>query len=86
MADQKIITRLKKKDQKLLKDFGDVVKGLRKQNDWTLEDTEANGYPSWQHWQAIENGLKNLSFTTIINICRTLDIQPSELFADLEIK
>ena len=69
MADQKIITRLKKKDQKLLKDFGKVVKNLRTQNDWTLEDTEANGYPSWQHWQAIENGLKNLSFTTIINIC-----------------
>lgn len=85
MADQSIITRLKKKDQTLLKEFGSEVKRLRTENSWTLEDTEAYGYPSWQHWQAVENGLKNLSFTTIMNICRTLEVQPAELFSKVEV-
>lgn len=85
MADQTIIKNLKKKEQQLLKEFGLIVRNKRQEKGWTLEDTEANGYSSWQHWQAIESGLKNISFTTVINICRTLKIQPHQLFSELNL-
>ena len=85
MAGQSGIINLKKKDQALLKQFGEIVKSKRAALNWTLEDTEDNGYPSWQHWQAVESGLKNISFTTVMNVCRTLGIQPVDLFKKLKL-
>lgn len=86
MAGQKGIVSLKKKDQVLLKRFGKIIHTERQKRNWTLEDTEANGYPNGQHWQAVESGFKNISFTTILNICRTLELQPNELFKELHLK
>lgn len=86
MANRQGILNLSKKNQAILKSFGEVVRRERKIRNWTLEDTESHGYSNWQHWQAIESGLKNISFITLCNVCRTLKTQPHKLLKSLKVK
>ena len=86
MASKSGVQNLKPDERKALRHFGLIIREEREKKNWTLEDTEANGYPNWQHWQSIESGLKNIGFTTIMNICKTLKVQPKTLFKKLDLK
>ena len=66
-------------DRKYLTKLGKRVKAERISRGWTLHQTEDHGYPNWSHWQYIENGKKNINFTTLIKISKTLKISLSEL-------
>ena len=83
MADKKGIQSLSVVQKRCLKRFGGNLRREREKRGWTLEDVLEHGYPSWQHWQSIESGLKNFSFTTLMNISNTLKIKPKELLSKL---
>lgn len=65
-----------------LKIFGDRVRELRLKSSKTVYDLTGDDMPirSRQHWQAIENGRKNVNLTTILKIARTLQVSPKLLF------
>ena len=65
-----------------LKFFGDRVRELRLKSSKTVYDLTGDDMPirSRQHWQAIENGRKNVNLTTILKIARTLQVSPKLLF------
>jgi hypothetical protein len=44
---------------------------------------EERGWPSWQHLQKIESGLKNVSLTTILALAEVLAVKPGQLLDDL---
>lgn len=76
---------LKKKIQseiKSLKAFGNRVRDLRLKSGQTVYDLTGEDMPikSRQHWQAIENGRKNINLTTILKIARTLGVDTKALF------
>jgi len=69
-------------ETKELKRFGNKVRELRIRSGKTVYDLTGDDMPirSRQHWQAIENGLKNVNLTTILKIARTLQIDAKILF------
>lgn len=76
------------KDRKLLKQFGLIVRQKREKMNLTLYDVSGDdlGIRSWQHWQKIESGQKNINLTTFFKICQTLGIQPNKLLKDFDLK
>lgn len=69
-------------EAKDLKRFGNRVRELRIESGKTVYDLTGDDMPirSRQHWQAIENGQKNVNLTTILKIARTLQTDPKSLF------
>lgn len=69
-------------ETKDLKRFGNRVRELRIESRKTVYDLTGDDMPirSRQHWQAIENGQKNVNLTTILKIARTLQTDPKSLF------
>ena len=72
----------KKQDEKFLKEFGLRLRQLRTDKGWTLEETEAHGWPSWRHLQKIEAG-KNITLLTIRKLSKLYGLPLSELFEEL---
>jgi phage major head subunit gpT-like protein len=70
-------------ERKKLKKFGQIVRREREKQGLTLYGVEDRGYPFYQHWQMVEKGEKNLTFTTLIKICEVLRKTPAEILADL---
>ncbi|MCB0368135.1 MAG: helix-turn-helix transcriptional regulator [Bdellovibrionales bacterium] len=68
--------------RKLVK-LGKRIKEHRVERGWTLHQTEDNGFSNWTHWQYIESGKKNITFTTLVRIAKTLKIPLSELLKDI---
>jgi ribosome-binding protein aMBF1 (putative translation factor) len=66
-------------ERKVLNKLGKRIKEERTKRGWTLHETEEHGYPNWSHWQYIENGKKNINFTTLLKIAKTLKIKLSDL-------
>jgi DNA-binding Xre family transcriptional regulator len=66
-------------ERKFLEKLGKRIKKERAKKGWTLHDTEDNGYPNWSHWQYIENGKKNINFTTLLRISKVLKMKLSDL-------
>ncbi len=65
------------KDVKIfLKNVGLAIRARRTELGWTLEEVEANGYPSWRHLQKIEAG-KNITLATLWNIAKVLEVDPA---------
>jgi transcriptional regulator with XRE-family HTH domain len=73
----------KSKDDLFLERLGKRLRTLRKQRGWTLEETEARGWPSWRHLQRIESG-KNITVLTLIAVCKLYGIKASKLLEDIE--
>jgi transcriptional regulator with XRE-family HTH domain len=69
-------------ERKELQKLGKRIKAERLDRGWTLHDTEDYGFTNWSHWQYIENGKKNITFTTLLRVANTLDISVSELLKD----
>ena len=67
---------------KAAKALGLKIRSLRNQRGWTLEETEAHGWPSWRHLQKIEAG-KNITVHTLINLANLFGVHPSKLLEDI---
>ena len=52
----------------------------------TLYDIESRGYPSWQHWQKLEDDLRNFRLTTVMKISKVLKKHLGKLFGVLKLK
>ena len=68
--------------KKTFKAIGLKVRELRNDRGWTLEDCEEHGWPNWRHLQSIEAG-KNITVSTIVNLCNLFGVHPSDLFRDI---
>jgi len=72
--------------KEFIKAFGEKVRRLRKKKNWTLEDCEDHGYPSWKHLRDVEGGEKNITITTVCRVANLFNIQPFELLKDLRLE
>lgn len=77
------MTRAGLNQKKFQKKFGERLRAMRVKRGWSLEDIEDHGYPSWQHFQKFETGLKDIRLSSILKICQVFDVTLSELFKDL---
>lgn len=66
--------------QKALNKFGLILRQLREEKGWTLEETEEHGWKSWQHLQKIELGKKDITFSTLLKLSLLYRIELSDLF------
>jgi len=80
------VQRLSLVERKFLKDFGQVLRTEREAQELTLYGIEERGYPSWQHWQKLEDGLRDLKLTTLLRIGKTLKKHPGELLGRVGLK
>jgi transcriptional regulator with XRE-family HTH domain len=69
--------------EKLKLEFGRRVRKYRIAMNWTLEETEEHGWPSWRHLQRIETGAKNVTLETIVRLGHLFSIDPGELLRGL---
>lgn len=70
-------------EYKALLKLGRKIRSIRESKNLTLEDMEERGFPTWQHWQKIEAGQKDITLSTLIRIARALRIKSSELLQDI---
>lgn len=77
------MAKVNAKSRKVLKKFGLLVRKLRDQRGWTLEEAEEHGFSSWRYLQRLEAGKHNISLLTIIEIAKVYKIHPSDLLKDL---
>ena len=55
------------------------MRAERERQGLTLYGVEDRGYSYYQHWQAIEKGEKDFTFTTMLSVCKVLKLSPAEL-------
>lgn len=69
------------KDTKLLKQLGKRIKEVREKAKLTVYDVTGEDLEirSRQHWQKIEAGQKNINFTTLAKVAKTLEISMDKL-------
>ena len=81
MAIKKGTKLLSANDKKLLKKFGDNIRKARENAGLTVYDVTGDDMEikSRQHWQKIENGQKNINFSTLMKIARTLEVGAEKL-------
>ncbi|MCT4641816.1 MAG: helix-turn-helix domain-containing protein [Bacteriovoracaceae bacterium] len=70
-------------ERKQLQKLGKRIKAERLARGWTLHETEDNGFSNWTHWQYIESGKKNITFTTLMKVANTLGVAASDLLEDI---
>jgi len=70
-------------EKKKLKKLGQIVRAEREKQGLTLYDIENMGYSYYQHWQVVESGLKNITFTTLLAVCKVLKLHPSDLLRNI---
>jgi transcriptional regulator with XRE-family HTH domain len=66
------------KDQRLVS-FGVRVRTLREGKGWTISDVVSRGNIGKSDLVAIESGNRSFSFTTLLELCKSLEVTPSEL-------
>ena len=81
MAKKKAAGLISQADKKILKGLGNRVREARERKKLSVYDITGEDMPikSRQHWQAIENGQKNVNITTAFKVARTLEIGVDEL-------
>ena len=65
-----------------LQRMGQKIRRLRNERQWTLEDTEEHGWPSWRHMQKLEAG-KNITVATLWKVAKLYKVHPSKLLEEL---
>ena len=68
---------------KKIRKFGKIIRKERMARGWTLEYMEERGWKSWQHWQAIEAGKKNITFASILRICASLRVKLEKIWGQM---
>ena len=76
---------ISKADEKLLKKLGVNIRKARESKGLTVYDVtgEDMEIKSRQHWQKIENGQKNINFSTLMKIARTLELGADKLLRNI---
>lgn len=84
MALKKGTILLSSMDKKKLKALGQRIREVRLKKDLSFYDLTGEDLPikSRQHWQRIENGGLNITFTTFLKIAKSLEIEPAELLKE----
>lgn len=62
------------------KEVGNNIKLARKLKKLTQKEVAAHFHMTQQQYSRFENGVFELNYYQIINICKFLDITPNELF------
>lgn len=66
------------KDKRLVS-FGERVKVTREAKGWSISDVVSKEYIGKNDLLAIEAGNRSFAFTTFLELCKSLEITPSEL-------
>lgn len=66
----------------ILKEFGNKVRTLRKQRNWSIEKLAEKSNIHQNYLSDIERGTRNISLKTIIKIALGLNISVSELLEE----
>lgn len=66
-----------------LKKFGRILRKIREDRGWSLEDAEGHGFRSWRVLQRLESGKHNVSLLTLIEIGKIYRMSASEVIAGL---
>ncbi len=72
----------KDKNQKFLLKLGQELRKIRQERNWSLEETENQGWSSWRHLQKIEKG-GNFTVSTLLKLSKLYNIPISDIFKDL---
>ena len=72
-------------DEKEVKKLGKIIRRTREEKGITLTELVERGYSSYQHWQRVESGDRNITYITLLNICRVLEVTPAELLKNVRI-
>lgn len=72
------INMIQFKDKRLVK-FGERVREVREEKGFSINDVIARGQLSRSDLNAIESGSKNFGFTTLLELCKSLEVPASEL-------
>ena len=68
--------------RKVSKTLGLTVRKMRNDRDWTLEQCEELGFPSWRFLLQIESGNSNITIQTLVNLANLFGVHPSVLLED----
>ena len=81
MAKKRTASLNSQADKRILKQVGNRVREIREKKNLSVYDLTGDDMPikSRQHWQAIENGQKNMNITTAFKLARSLEIELDEL-------
>lgn len=66
------------KDPRLV-NFGERVRTYREGKGWSIGDVVSRGNIGKSDLIAIEAGSRSFSFTTLLELCKSLEVTPSEL-------
>ena len=66
------------KDPRLV-NFGERVRTYRENKGWSIGDVVSKGNIGKSDLIAIEAGSRSFSFTTLLELCKSLEVTPSEL-------
>ena len=77
---------LTNQDKRRLKSLGQGIRSVRERMKLSVYDVTGDDMPikSRQHWQKIENGVKNINLTTLFKIAETLKVKIEVLFKEME--
>lgn len=64
----------------IAKQVGDNIKFARKAKGFTQKEMACKLYMTQQQYSRFENGVFELNYEQICNICEILDITPNEMF------
>lgn len=86
MAKKRPTSLISQADKRILKQVGNRVRECREKRNLSVYDLTGDDMPikSRQHWQAIENGQKNVNITTAFKIARTLEMGLDDLLKGIE--
>lgn len=81
LAKGKSLSLVSQADKRTLKFVGNRIREIREKRKLSVYDVtgEDMAIKTRQHWQAIENGYKNINLTTVFKVARTLEVGVDEL-------
>ncbi len=86
MEKKRRLASLSKADKQILTTLGDRIRRIREKKKMSVYDVtgEDMAIKSRQHWQSIENGVKNINLVTIFKIAQTLDVKAEDLIKGID--
>lgn len=77
------MAKIDAKGRKKLEKFGRMLRKIREDRGWTLEDVEEHGFKNWRVLQRLESGKHNVSLLMLVELGRLYRMHPSEILTAL---